>query len=90
MIRAGRQTHDAPLIPNMLCLDGLIPAGKYIIDTRPEPAILDEYRSLLRQTGTPESECCRAFRHAHRGDKMFIRLAAEIGTKVLAALRQQK
>ena len=68
----------------------LIPAGKYIIDTRPEPAIIDQYRSLLRQTGTPESEECRAFRRAHQGDKTFIRTAAEIDTQVLAVLRQQK
>ena len=74
----------------MLCLDGFIPAGKYTIDTRPEPTILDQYRSLLRKTGTPESEECRAFRRAHQGDKAFIRLAAEIDTEVLAVLRLQK
>ena len=43
-IRAGRRTRDVPLILNVLCLDGCIPAGKYIIDTRPEPAIIDQYR----------------------------------------------
>jgi len=74
----------------VLCLDGFIPAGKYTIDTRPEPTILDQYRSLLRKTGTPESEECRAFRRAHQGDKAFIRLAAEIDTEVLAVLRLQK
>ena len=89
-IRAGRRTRDVALILNVLCLDGCIPAGKYIIDTRPEPAVPDQYRLLLRQTGTPESEECRAFRHAHQDDKAFIRLAAEIDTQMLAALRQQK
>lgn len=89
-IRAGRRTRDVSLILNVLCLDALIPAGKYIIDTRPEPAILDQYRAVLRQTGTPESEECRDFRHAHQGDKTFMRLAAEIDTQMLAVLRQQK
>jgi hypothetical protein len=70
-IRTGRRTRDVPLILNVLCLDGLIPAGKYIVDTRPEPTILDQYRSLLRKTGTPESEECRAFRRTHQGDKAF-------------------
>ena len=79
-----------PLILNVLCLDGLIPAGKYIIDTRPEPPSIDQYRALLRRTGTPESEECRAFRRAHQGDTAFIRLAAEIDTQVLAVLRRQK
>lgn len=37
-IRAGRRTRDVALILNVLCLDGFIPAGKYIIDTRPEVA----------------------------------------------------
>lgn len=89
-IRAGRRTRDVPLILNVLCLDGLIPAGKYIIDTRPEPPPFDQYRTLLRRTGTPESEECRAYRDAHQSDKTFIRLAAEIDTQVLAVLRRQK
>jgi hypothetical protein len=89
-IRAGRRTQNVGLILNVLCIDGYIPAGKYIIDTRPEPAIIEQYRSVLRQTGTPDSEECRAFRRAHQGDKTFIRTAAEIDTHVLAVLRQQK
>jgi len=89
-IRAGRRTRDVPLILNVLCMDGLIPAGKYIIDTRPEPPPIDQYRALLRRIGTPGSEECRAFRRAHQGDKEFIRLAAETDTQVLAVLRQQK
>ena len=78
------------LILNVLCIDGYIPAGKYIIDTRPEPPPIDQYRALLRQTGTPESKECIAFRQARRSDKTFTRLAAEIDTQVLAVLRRQK
>ncbi len=37
-IRAGRRSRNVCLILNVLCLDGYIPAGKYIIDTRPEPS----------------------------------------------------
>ena len=36
-IRAGRRNRNVALILNVLCLDGFIPPGKYIIDTRPEP-----------------------------------------------------
>jgi len=89
-IRAGRRTRDVPLILNVLCLDGLIPAGKYIIDTWPEPTIIDQYRALLRRTGTPESRECIAFRQAKKGDKAFIRLADEIDMAVLNALRELK
>ena len=70
----GRRTRNVPIILNVLCLDGFIPAGKYIIDTRAEPAIIDQYRALLRQTGTPESKECIAFRRAHHSDKTFSRL----------------
>lgn len=89
-IRAGRRTRSVSLILNVLCLDGYIPAGKYIIDTRPEPSPIEQYRALLRKTGTPESEECGAFRQSHRSDKAFICLAAEIDNQVLAVLRQQK
>ena len=89
-IRAGRRTQNVSLILNVLCIDGYIPAGKYIIDTRPEPPPIDQYRALLRRTGTPEAKECSAFRGAHQGDRTFIRLAAEIDTAVLNALREQQ
>ena len=76
------------LILNVLCIDGYIPAGKYIIDTRPEPTPIEQYRALLRKTGTPESEECRAFRRTRQSDKTFIRLAAEINTAVFDVLRE--
>jgi hypothetical protein len=89
-IRAGRRTQNVGLILNVLCIDGYIPAGRYIIDTRPEPSPIDQYRALLRRTGTPESKECCDFRGAHRGDRTFIRLAAEIDTQVFAVLRAQQ
>jgi hypothetical protein len=89
-IRAGRRTQNVPLILTTLCIDGFIPAGKYIIDTRPEPAPIDQYRALLRKTGTPESKECVAFRQTRRGDKAFMRLAAEIDTAVLNVLREHR
>jgi hypothetical protein len=89
-IRAGRRSRDVGLMLNVLCLDGYIPAGKYIIDTRPEPAPIDQYRALLRKTGNPLSAECVAFRDAHRQDRVFTRIAAEIDTAVLKALRDQQ
>jgi hypothetical protein len=40
-IRSGRRTRDVALILNVLCRDGFIPAGRYIIDTRPKPSPID-------------------------------------------------
>jgi hypothetical protein len=89
-IRDGRRSRDVALILNVLCQDGYIPAGKYIIDTRPEPSPIDQYRALLRKTGNPLSAECVAFRDAHRQDRVFTRIAAEIDTAVLKALRDQQ
>jgi len=88
-IRTGRRTHDVPMILTTLCADGFIPAGKYIIDTRREQSAIDQYRTILRQTGTPESKECIDFQQVRRGDKAFIRLAAEIDNQVLAVLHAQ-
>lgn len=89
-IRTGRRTQNVGLILNVLCLDGFIPAGKYIIDTRPETQPIEHYKALLRKTGNPLSADCIAFRDAHRQDRAFTRLAAEIDTAVLDALRKQQ
>jgi len=86
-IRAGRRTRDVPLILNVLCLDGLIPTGKYIIDTRPEKPPIEHYKALLRKTGNPLSAECITFRDAHRQDRAFTLVAAEVDTAVLNALR---
>lgn len=89
-LRSGRRSRDVALILNVLCLDGYIPAGHYLVDTRPEPTPLTIYQSLLQQTGTPDAKECRAFRAAHRHDKTFTRLAAQIDVQVLATIQQQK
>ena len=78
------------LILNVLCLNGFIPPGKHLIDMRRETPLLDKYKALLRQTGTPESRECRDFRAAYRHNETFTRLAAQIDTQVLSVLRQQK
>jgi hypothetical protein len=86
----GRRTRDVPLILTVLCRDGYIPTGKYIVDTRPETPPIERYKALLRKTQTPESQECRAFRAAHRHDREFTQIAAEIDAQVLQVLRELK
>jgi len=88
MLRSGRRTREVALILSVLCTDGYIPAGKYIVDTRPETPPLEIYKALLRQTGTPESKECREFRAAHRHDRDFTRIVAGIDTQVLQTLKE--
>lgn len=89
-IRGGRRTRNVSLILTVLCQDGYIPAGRYIVDTRAETPPLETYRELLQRTSTPESKECRAFRASHRHDQNFTRVAAEMDSQVMQALRELK
>jgi len=89
-IRGGRRTREVPLILTVLCADGYIPAGRYIVDTRAKTAPIEQYKQILRATGNPESEECRAFRAAHKHDRQFVQLAAAIDAQVLQVLREMR
>ena len=65
-IRRGHRTRNVALILNVLCIDGYIPAGQYIIDTHPEPPPGQVYRALLIETGDPNDPRCVAFKREHR------------------------
>ena len=89
-IRAGRRTQNVSLILNVLCIDGYIPAGKYIIDTRPEPSPAQVYQTLLIETGDPNHLRCVAFKREHHHERAFAQLAAQMDKAVLEAQREQK
>jgi len=78
-----------PSVLTVLWADGYIPAGRYLIETRPETPPVEHYKALLRKSGGPLSAECIAFRDARRQDRAFTRLAAEIDTAALNALREQ-
>ena len=82
-IRRGRRTRNVGLILNVLCIDGYIPAGKYIIDTRPEPPPAQVYRALLEKTGNPTHPECMAFKREHRQNRTFTQLAAQMDKTIL-------
>jgi hypothetical protein len=85
-IRHGRHVRNMPFILNVLCLDGYIPAGVYIIDTHPEPAPGQVYRALLVKTENPSHPDCVAFKHANQHNRAFRELAARMDN----AVREQK
>ena len=88
MTSGGRRSRDVLLILSVLCADGYIPAGKYIVDTRPETPPLEIYKALLRQTETPDSKECRAFRAAYQRDQELIRVVSEIDAQVRETLKE--
>jgi hypothetical protein len=87
-IRSGRRSRNIPLIFNILCLDGYIPAGKYIIDTHEEVPPLDQYRALLQKTRNPSDRECIAFRERHRSNKTFRERAALMDKAVTERMRE--
>jgi hypothetical protein len=89
-IRGGHRSRSVGLILNVLCLDGYIPAGRYTIDTHPEPPPGHVYRALLIETGDPGHPNCVAFRREHQRERAFTQLAAQMDKAVLEARQSQK
>ena len=53
------------LILNVLCVDGFIPKGKYVIDTSAPPNPIAGYTELLNEHHDPNHPECMAFRLIH-------------------------
>jgi hypothetical protein len=87
-IRRGQRSRNVALILNVLCADGCIPAGQYIIDTHPEPPPAQTYRVLLMKTGDPSHPDCVAFRREHQRERAFTQLATQMDKAVLEAQRE--
>lgn len=81
-LRRGRKSGNIALILHVLCADGYIPVGRYIIDTHPEPPPAQVYRSLLAKTGDPGHPECVAFRRDHRKNRAFTQLAGQMDRTV--------
>jgi len=74
-IQQGRRTRNLNLILNLLCRDGFIIAGKYVIDTTEPRSPTVEYTSLLHRHQDPDHPACVSFRKKHR-DQTFRRHAS--------------
>lgn len=88
-IRHGQRTGDIALILNVLCLDGFVPAGHYLIDTKPKPKPIEVYRALLEKHRDPLASECVRFRDKHRGTPGFRKQAAAFDKAVADWLRKQ-
>jgi len=75
-IRRGQRVRNLGLILDLLCKDGFIPAGKYVIDMTPGVSPLDEYREALYQSGDPSSVECQAIKTANKTTKDFTKRVA--------------
>jgi len=75
-IRRGRRTQNLHLVLNVLCQDGFIPAGKYVIDTTKRESPIVVYTRLLNTTHDPNHPRCLAFKRKHQGNTQFMKRAA--------------
>jgi len=77
-IRNGQLTKNVSLILNVLCVDGFIPAGRYIIDTREKTDPIDTYKALLRKTLNPLHPDCIQHKNRYRHNREFRRMATQL------------
>jgi hypothetical protein len=89
-IRRGHKSGNVPLILNVLCLDGYIPVGTYIIDTRAEAGAIDVYTSMMKTHLNGAHPECMAFKESRRNDKKFLKQAAHLDKVVAEAVAAEE
>jgi len=88
-IRAGHAGRDLNLILAVLCSDGHIPAGHYVLDTHKRPKPIKIYEILLRRTLNPRHPECVRFRERHRGDRHFCKKVRIIDRSLVGWLGEE-
>lgn len=86
----AQRTSDMLLILNVLCLDGFIPAGRYMVDTKLRRPAIEVYQALLEKHRDPQARECVQFRERHRGNPGFVKRAAVLDNAVSDWLRKQQ
>lgn len=70
-IRRGRRCRNLALVLAVLCIDGFIPVGRYVLDTTERQSPMDQYRKILQVTEDPMHRDCLAFKAKHLKNKQF-------------------
>lgn len=82
-VRRGMRCRNLSLILNVLCCDGFIPAGRYILDTTAGVSLIDQYRELVQRTEDPLHTECVKFKSKHRKDRVFMEQAVLMDKAVI-------
>lgn len=61
-VRKGHRTRQMGLILNILCQDGFLPRGKYVIDLSDYPDPIARYEAALKETCEPTHTRCLKIR----------------------------
>jgi L-fucose mutarotase/ribose pyranase (RbsD/FucU family) len=81
-IRRGRKTRRLGLILDLLCLDGFISAGVYIIDMTEGDEPFEAYRKILNERHDPLSPECLKIKSDNRRDSKFVKQVAVLDRKI--------
>lgn len=70
-IRRGRETHRLGLILDILCMDGFIQKGIYVIEIERRESPIEAYMRVLNETHDKDDQRCRELKRVHARDKEF-------------------
>ena len=82
-IRCGFSTRNLGLILNILCLDGFILPGIYVIDMSAEDNPVEEYRKILNGSHDLLDPRCLKIKEANRGNKEFVKRAKVLDEQIM-------
>ena len=82
-IRMGRHTRNLGLIMDLLCQDGFIPAGKYIIDMTEIKTPVETYADLLNDLQDCLHPKCIQFKDKYKEDIGFMKQVKLLDAKLL-------
>jgi len=88
--RTGARCSDLSLVLTVLCADGHIPAGRYVIASQREPGPLEAYKTLLQRTLDPLDPECVHFKEKHRENSHFRKKARIIDRSLVEWLKQER
>ena len=89
-IRTGAPSTDLWLVLTMLCVDGDIPSGWYVIDTKRLRTPLSVYRETLQRTLDPLHHECVQLKERHRNNAHFRKAARIIDRSLLDWLKKKR
>lgn len=89
-IRQGYRIRNLRLALNLLCKDGFIPKGFYIIDTAVGEKPVEAYRRALNESHDPLNVECIRIKEENRRDRDFMRQAVLLDKRVLALQKEQE
>lgn len=90
-IRRGYHSKNMNMIFYVLCLDGFIPPGQYILDTSRPESRLERYRELVEEHKDPLHRVCVDFRNQFKlVDKEFYQQSKNLKDAFIAEQKRKR